>query len=214
MTTRSVTVAIAALAVWLAAPVPADAHRLDEFLQATRLSIDRNAIGVEIDLTAGASIASEVFGWIDTNHDGRISSDEGDAYARQMLRAVTLSVDGHRAPVTLVESRFPERDAMNLGVGVIRLRAVATVPAAGAGRHSVSYSNTHRANQSVYLVNALIPDDSRIQIGDQRRDRAQHGLTLDYDVTMSATQSRTYWMLTAFAMVTFLGAARGLRNKR
>jgi hypothetical protein len=214
MTTSRVITAVAALAVWIAAPAPADAHRLDEYLQATRLSIDNGRIGVEIDLTAGESIASEVFAGIDTNHDGRISSDEGNAYARTMLRAVMLSVDGQPAPVTLIESRFPEFDAMSLGVGVIRLRATATSPSTATGHHSVSYTNTHRPDLSVYLVNALLPDDERIQIGRQLRDRAQHGLTFDYDVTTSAAQIRTYWLLTAVATLAFLGAARGLRSKR
>jgi hypothetical protein len=131
-----------------------------------------------------------------------------------MLHAVTLSVDGRPAPVILLDSRYPEFQEMQLGVGVIRLHATAGVPAAGAGRHSVSYSNTHRADKSVYLVNALVPEDSRIQIGEQRRDRAQHGLTLNYDMTVSEAQARTYWLLTAFAMVAFLGAARGLSHKR
>jgi len=214
MTIRDLTVAIAAAAVWLAMPAPAGAHRLDEYLQATRLSIEGDRVGVEIDLTAGESIASEVFGWIDTNGDGHISSDEGDAYARTMLHAVALSIDGRSEAVTLVDDRFPGLDEMRLGLGIIRLRATAPVPAAGAGRHSLSYTNTHRPELSVYLVNALLPDDERIQIGAQRRDRAQHGLTFDYDVAMSAALTRTYWLLTAFGMMAVLGAARGLWSRK
>lgn len=214
MTIRRVTTTIATLAVWIAASAPAYAHRLDEYLQATRLAVDAHRVGIEIDLTPGEAIASEVLSWIDTNRDGRISSDEGDAYARRMLGAVTLSVDGRPAPVTLVDTRFPDVDAMTLGIGVIRLRAVADTRAASGGRHSVSFANTHRPDRSVYLVNALVPDDERIQIGTLQRDRAQHGLRFDYDVTMPAALARTYWMLTAFAMAALLGVARGRRNKR
>ena len=54
------------------------------------------------------------------------------------------------------------------------------------GHHQVAYSNTHRPESSVYLVNALVPDDARIQIADQRRDSAQHGLTLEYTVKADA----------------------------
>ena len=86
-------------------------------------------------------------------------------------------------PVNLVDTSFPQFRDMSLGVGTIRLRATANVPAAGAGRHQVSFMNTHRTESSVYLVNALVPSNPRIQLADQRRDRAQLGLTLDYSVT-------------------------------
>src|SRR5580704_17875054 len=89
--------------VWLASLPLASAHRMDEYLQATRLSIDVDRVDMEIDLTPGVAMASEVFGWIDTNRDGEISQSEGDAYARRMLRSVVLSVDGSFSPITLVD---------------------------------------------------------------------------------------------------------------
>ena len=205
MTFRSLT-SCAVLAIVLAAPVPAGAHRLDEYLQATRLSLGIERVDLEIDLTAGVSVAPEVVAWIDTNSDGRISDSEGDAYARLLLGSVALAVDGRFAPIALIESRFPPIQDMRLGVGSVRVRATANVPAASVGRHSVSYSNTHRSERSVYLVNALVPSDSRIRITGQRRDREQHGLTLDYDVT--STWARTYWLFAALAMAAVLGATR------
>jgi hypothetical protein len=192
--------------------VPAGAHRLDEYLQATRLSLDIGRVGLEIDLTAGVSIASEVLAWIDTNGDGRISDTEGEAYARQMLRSVVLSVDDRPAPIGLIESHFPPVQDMRLGVGTIRVRATAKMAAAGVGRHSVSYSNTHRSERSVYLVNALVPADSRIRIAGQRRDSAQHGLRLDYQVMASAPSARAYWLFAALAMAAVLSATRWPRT--
>jgi len=127
-----------------------------------------------------------VFAWIDTNRDGEISCAEGEAYAQQMLRSVVLKVDGWPVPVRLTGTSFPQFRDMSLGVGTIRLRATAKVPSAGAGRHQVSFSNTHRPESSVYLVNALVPENRRIQLGDPRRDRAQHSLTLDYTVIAQA----------------------------
>jgi hypothetical protein len=97
---------------------------------------------------------------------------------------------------------------MSLGVGTIRVRASARVPAAGAGRHRLSYFNTHHPESSVYLVNALVPADRRIQITAQRRDHAQHGLELDYDVMVDASWARTCSLLLAFAMGGVLVAAR------
>jgi len=99
-------------------------------------------------------------------------------------------------------------------VGTIRLRATAKVPATSAGPHQVSFLNTHRPESSVYLVNALVPENPRIQLADQRRDVAQHGLTLDYTVTAGAPSpsDRTFALLAGLAMLgcLFLRHGRGL----
>jgi hypothetical protein len=184
------------LAVLAAIPL-ADGHRLDEYLQATRLSVDTERVDLELDLTPGIALASQVFGWIDTNRDGEISSAEGQAYAQQVLGSLVLKVDGVLAPIKLIEATFPQFRDMRLGVGTIRLRAAAKVLPAGAGRHQVSFLNTHRTESSVYLVNALVPANPRIQLGDQRRDRAQLGLRLDYTVISGAPPARTLILLTA-----------------
>ena len=185
----------AILALCLATLPSASAHRLDEYLQATRLSIDLERVDLEIDLTPGVAVASKIIDSIDTNGDGEISDTEGAAYARRMLRSVTLSVDGLAAPILLVETHFPPPGDMSQGVGTIQLRATAKVPPAGGGRHRISFLNTHQPEWSVYLVNALIPANSRIQIADQRRDRAQHGLTLDYTVAGDAPPVRAFALL-------------------
>jgi hypothetical protein len=199
---------LAVAGVWLATPDPARAHRLDEYLQATRITIGAERVGLELDLTAGVEMAAEVFGWIDANRDGQISSAEGEAYARQVLRSVVLSVDGRATSITLVDFRFPQYGEMSRGVGTIAVRATADLSGGGAGRHRVSFLNTHRPERSVYLVNALVPADPRIHIGGQQRDRAQHGLTLDYTVGASAPWARTWSLLAALGMAGVLGMTR------
>jgi hypothetical protein len=202
MNARRIPVCFAVLGAWLAIVPPAGAHRLDEYLQATRLSIDVERVDLELDLTAGVALASSVFGWIDTNRDGTISDAEGEEYARQVLRSVVLKVDGWPVPITLVETSFPQFREMSLGVGTIRLRATAKVPMAHAGHHQVSFLNTHRSESSVYLVNALVPANPRIQLADQRRDIAQHGLTLEYRVMADASSpsDRIFVLLAGLAM--------------
>lgn len=194
---------------WLALAVPASAHRLDEYLQATRLSIDTTRVDVEMDLTAGVALASKVFAWIDANRDGEISSVEGEAYAREVLGSCVLKVDGIAVPLTLVASRFPEFREMSLGEGTIRLRVTAKVPAAPEGHRQISFLNMHRAEVSVYLVNALVPENPRVQIADQRRDAAQHGLTLDYTVTGEGRSDRTAALLIGLAMAVCLFVRHG-----
>ncbi len=206
MNSRRLSLPLVVLCAWLVAVPPAGAHRLDEYLQATRLSIDIEHVDLEIDLTAGAALASNVFAWIDTDHDGEISGAEGDAYARQMLRSVVLKVDGCPASVTLVGASFPHFRDMSLGVGTIRLRATAKAPSASAGRHQLSFLNTHRPESSVYLVNALVPRNPRIQLGGPRRDRAQLSLTLDYTVIADAPPllNRSFALLAGLVMIGWL----------
>jgi len=194
---------------------PAAAHRVDEYLQATRLSIDTERVDLEIDLTAGSALASQVFGWIDTNRNGEISDAEGQAYAQQVLNSVVLKVDGWPVRIDLIESTFPQFQDMSLGVGTIRLRATAKVPAANAGHHQISFLNTHRTESSVYLVNALVPANPRIQLADQRRDRAQLGLILDYQVVGDATPAHSFILLAGLVMAAaclFLRRGRSLAH--
>jgi len=209
---RRLLVTFVLLGVALGRPVPAGAHRLDEYLQATRLSIDIDRVSLEIDLTAGVSVARQVFGWIDTNKDGQISRTEGRAYAQQMLGAVVVSVDGRTAPLSLIDSRFPEARDMTAGAGTIRLRATANLTAAASGRHQLSYFNGHQSETSVYLVNALIPEDPHIQIAGQRRDPAQHRVTIDYDVRAQSAWVRTSWLLAGLATVGLLAVTKHRRH--
>ncbi len=212
MSARPLVVSFAVLGVWLATLAPAGAHRLDEYLQATRLSVDTERVELEIDLTAGVRVASEVLAWIDTNGDGRISDAEADAYARQMLHSVVLSIDGRPVPITLLESRVSSLHDLSLGVGTIRIRAGATMAAVGSGRHYLSYVNMHRPESSVYLVNVLAPLDPRIEIGGQMRDSAQHSLTFDYSVKPDAAWGRTWSLLAGLAMAGVLYVTRRPRT--
>jgi nickel/cobalt transporter (NicO) family protein len=200
MNTRRLVVSIVALGAWFATLPLAHAHRLDEYLQATRLSVELNTIDVEMDLTAGEAIASKVFSWIDTDHDGEISKAEGAAYARQVLSSVALLADGKAVPLALTEAHFPELREMSQGTGMIRLRAVGRMPATAAGRHEISFRNNHRPESSVYLVNALVPANPRIQIADQQRDHAQHTLLMSYMVAPGAPPLRGFALITGLAL--------------
>jgi hypothetical protein len=129
---------------WLWVAAPADAHRLDEYLQATRIGVSQDRIDLEIDLTAGASIAEQIFAMVDANRDGQITDAEGDEYARRVIDAIRLSVDSRPLSVTLVSRTFPDRHAMGRGLGTIRLRATAPASAAPAGTRSSTSTRTSR----------------------------------------------------------------------
>ena len=181
-------------AVVLGLPAPAGAHRLDEYLQAARFSIERNHVDMEIDLTPGSSVAARVFSLIDTNRDGRISEEEGRAYADQLRRGIELSVDGVPLALHFAPGLFPEFQDMNAGTGMIRFHAAAEFPAAAPGRHELLYRNTHQPDISVYLSNALVPVDRQIEINAQRRDTSQAELAIDYRVVAKSAWP-VFWFL-------------------
>jgi hypothetical protein len=208
MNARRILMALTVSSIGLAYSPSASAHRLDEYLQATRLSIDIDRVTLEVDLTPGVSVAPQLIAWIDTNRDGQISAVERAAYAEEMIASITVSVDGRPTPLTLLDGRFPDVHDMSLGVGTIRLLAIAKLSLAASGRHQLSCVNTHRPEASVYLVNALVPANRRIQIVGQRRDAAQHGLTVDYEVLPDAAWTQSSSLLAALAAIAVLAIAR------
>ena len=214
MTIRLRLVASAMVVIGLGCPPPARAHRLDEYLQATLLSIERERVGVEIALTAGATIAPAIFGSIDADRDGRISELEGDAYAQGVLRAVLLSVDNRPARFTLESARFPAFEDMRLGLGTIHVRAGADIPSATSGNHRLFYRNEYQPAGSVYLVNALVPADRAIQVGGQLRDVLQHSVDIEYRVARDARVAGAGWVLVCVAMIGLLTLRRPARQIR
>ena len=176
------------IVVLLVFPATMLAHRLDEYLQATRLSLALDRIVLKADLTPGVDVAPLVFSLINTNHDGRISEAEGKAYARQVLSETIVEVDGKRQHLDLVSSQFPSFEEMRDGVGTIRIEARASWTGS-PGRHSLFYQNNHRPDLGAYLVNALVPMNREIEITDQHRDPLQRGIRLGFDVKASSVTS-------------------------
>jgi len=192
--------------VFLAVASPAAAHRVDEYLQATRIAVGMDRIDVEVDLTPGMTMASDVARRVDTNGDGRVSGAEAERYGREILESLSLTLDGRRLPIVFVAVHVPELADMTLGTGTIKLRAAAGISPRGSGHHQLDYANMHRSESSVFLVNALVPADARIQITNQRRDTAQHRLTLEYTVT--AHVGWTVFLIMGLATVGVLGTSR------
>ena len=159
-----------------------EAHRLDEYLQATRISIELERIGVEMNLTPGAAVADNVFAGIDHDHNGTISPAEAVAYARLVVASLTLSVDGRPYALALDGSSFPQLGDMRNGEGIIRLRASAKIPQSSLGPHRLAFANTYRSDIGVYLINALMPTDGRIRITSQSRDTLQNEFKMEYKI--------------------------------
>jgi nickel/cobalt transporter (NicO) family protein len=175
---------IVCAAVFAVTPAAVSAHVLDQYLQASRIECGADGVDVELDLTPGIALAPAVFFSINTDRDGRISSTEGRAYSARVLSELVLDLDGQRVPLELVASVYPSFDEMGAGIGTIRLRATARFRLP-SGVHHLRYSNGHRGDVGVYLVNAVRPSTAGITLGPPRRDPQQR--TFELDVTVDAT---------------------------
>ena len=209
---------------WIAAfvalvfPRVAAGHRLDEYLQATRISIARDSVALGIDLTPGVEVGPLIAGLMNSDRDGRISAAEGQAYANQLMRDLVLELEGRRQLLFLTRSQFPSIEEMRSGTGTIRIEARASVPAGVPGPHSLTYTNNHRPDGSVYLVNALVPSSRAVEITGQHRDNLQRGIRVTFNVTSAPAASGFLpWLLIvgmAFSAWIMYGYSRTSRRHR
>ena len=157
-------------------------HRLDEYLQATRLDLHLDRVGIEMDLTPGIDVAARVIPWIDVNGDGTVSATEVEAYTDLVLHGMRFEVDGRPRPVKLLETQMAGMDALKSGAGAIRLQAEVFFDRLRGGEHRFFFQTQHLTNLSVYLVNALVPSSPHLKILKQDRDVRQTQIRLDIKV--------------------------------
>jgi hypothetical protein len=158
---------------------PASAHRLDEYLQATTISLEKDRVQAQIRLTPGVAVFAFVMATIDTNGDGVISAREQRAYSERVLGDLSLAVDGDRLKLQLISASFPKTDAMREGLGEIQIDFAADVPRDSPARKLV-FENHHQRPIAAYLVNCLVPRDANIRVTGQNRNYEQSLYQLDY----------------------------------
>ncbi len=167
----------------------ASAHRLDEYLQATRIAVSTDRIELSMDLTPGVAVAQELLEVIDKDRDERVSKEEVAAYAQNVLKEIKIGLDDKALVLSGVDTAFPTLKEIKGGLGVIRIKAIALVNPLSVGTHTLQLTNTHLPKMSVYLVNALVPKSPAIKIAKQTRDEFQKTYRLDFEVTLP-TQKR------------------------
>lgn len=210
-----------AAALLLSLVIPASAHRLDEYLQATLISVAKNHIQVSMRLIPGVAVSSAVIASIDSNADGVISASEQQAYAQRVLNDLSLTADGNRLTPKLVSIAFPEIEQMKQGLGEIQIEFVAALPPGGSDR-KFTLENHHQNQISVYLVNCLVPHDHDIQIVAQNRNPQQSFYELNYTQSAAAASvqgSSSFrgwignWMSSAMSSAGFTSIFRlGMRH--
>src|SRR5215469_9188086 len=127
----------AAWVTLLFAGSPAHAHRLDEYLEATLISVEKDRIQAQIRLAPGVAVLPVVLAGIDTNSDGVISDAEQRVYAERVLRDLSLTVDADRLKLHLLSVKFPGLEGLRDGIGEIQIEFSADVPRGGHSRRLV-----------------------------------------------------------------------------
>jgi hypothetical protein len=170
---------IAAAGICLLLGVPVSAHRLDEYLQATILSVEKEHVQASMRLIPGLAVSSAVIATIDSNADGVISEAEKWAYAKRVLSDLSLSVDGVTLRPRLVSVDFPQIQQMKEGLGEIHIEFTADLPPGRPSRRLI-LENHHESRSAAYLMNCLVPRDRDIRIVAQHRNEQQSFYQLDY----------------------------------
>jgi hypothetical protein len=169
-------------ALLVLAGTPSLAHRLDEYLQGTIISIDANRLEAQMTLTPGVAVFPFLISYLDADRNGAISEEEQRAYARRVLNDLSLTIDGRQLTPELRSLRFPAVEEMKEGRGEIQIEFSAPLPGGGPERR-LTLDNHHLSRISAYQVNSLVARDPHVRISAQKRNYSQSHYELVYSQT-------------------------------
>jgi hypothetical protein len=173
---------LALLCAVLTLPSAVFAHRLDEYLQATLVSIEPGGVRLQINLTPGVAVAEEVLAHVDADHDGVISKQEAAAYTEALRRDLSLRLDGRRLELQVATSNFPQPIELRSGLGILQVELRTPAYSLAAGTHKLSFENRHLALISAYLINAAQPKSAKVKIIRQNRNAIQTEETIEFAI--------------------------------
>jgi hypothetical protein len=163
-------------------------HRIDEYLQATILSLETSRIHASMRLIPGILVSPSVIASIDADADGAFSESEERAYAHRVLDDLSITIDGMSVQPKLISWSFPQPAQMRGGLGEIHIEYAMDLPAGGQNR-SLILTNHHLSGSSVYLMNVLVPQDHGIRLLAQKRNERQSFYELDYQQIAAASSA-------------------------
>jgi hypothetical protein len=99
---------------------------------------------------------------------------------------------------------------MSDGLGTIQVRAHGPSQSVSSGRRQLYFRNDHQPAASVYLVNALMPEQAGVRVVAQARDPRQQSVRVEYDFGLRWT-AQVLWMVLAAVVLLPLAASRGFR---
>jgi hydrogenase/urease accessory protein HupE len=174
-----------ALLLALGVSAPAVAHRLNEYLQATTIAVAPDGVTVQVRLTPGVDVAASIIAGIDADRDGALSSVETQAYAEDLVRDLSLAIDGRPVTLGLQSWSLASLPQMASGQG----ESIVTMAASfsgGEGPHELTLDNWHQRRLAAYLVNALQPESASVRIGAQRRNYDQSRYVMSFTTGVPA----------------------------
>ncbi len=172
-----------ALVALLFSATHARAHRVDECLQCSFVSIAPDRVALSLTLVPGIETAPALIAQIDTNRDGAISTAEAANFARLVCSRLSLEIDGQLLPLQLVRHEFPSVADLRTGFALISLDFATAVVPLEPGAHHVRFRNDHHPESSVYLANVMLPTSPAVQLGRPARDDAQQTLAFSFVVS-------------------------------
>jgi hypothetical protein len=178
-----------ALVAVLFSATPARAHRVDECLQCSFVSIAPDHVAVSLTLAPGIETAPALIAQIDANRDGAISALEASNFARLVCSRLSLEIDGRFVALQPVRHEFPSVADLNTGFALISLDFAAAAVPLKTGTHHVRFRNDHHPESSVYLANVLLPANPAVQLGRPARDDSQQTLAFSFVVAPRSPSS-------------------------
>lgn len=177
---------LVALALILHGPA-AQAHRIDDVLQSIFVRVEADRVILEWSATMAASRAPRWIRAIDADGDGKASEAETARFGVQVARKLRVKLDGRRLAFGSATSSIPPISILHDGDVPVRLVWELSMPPLGVGTHAVEVRNDYQPRASAFLANALLPEDSRVRVVRQRRDRRQRVLKVDLSVSEPAS---------------------------
>jgi hypothetical protein len=199
---------------FIAGPLTACGHVLDEYLQATLVVIDPGDIRLKINLTPGVEIAEEILHPIDHDRDGTISSDEAAAYGEMLKRDLTVRLDGRDTELKLADFKVPEMVDLRTGHGIMQMEFSIVPDAFAAGSHRLTFENKHFPAFAVYLFNASRPRTASIRIDRQNRNTNQSHGEIEFAYMPPSSNSLRTTGIVASMAVLLVGTFAVLRRLR
>jgi hypothetical protein len=176
-----VLLAVAVRLLLLLAPCWAAAHPVDEVVQGAYLTLAPGEVRLELDLTPGTEVSGAVLRSLDANTDRRVSDAEARAYAEQVLKQSSLTLDGVSLSWRLERVSVPPYQSLSREGDTLKIYAIA-MRAEQAGVHTLSYVNRYQPAKSQCIANIFLQPGAgwRYQVDGQQHSDDGRLLTVRY----------------------------------
>ena len=101
----------------------AEAHRLDDLLQAAFIEITPNEIRLQLSLNPGVEVSDKLIWIIDRDGDRSISSGEEKIFSESLKQRLEVSLDNHPLAMEVMTAEFDPLFELRSGSGNIRAAA-------------------------------------------------------------------------------------------